>query len=129
MRPDRRTNMTNLKVAFPKFRKRQKCDKAKYHIKHTTQSTVYCYIKFGTHLQNGDVIVGGDRVVTSVIIAGYHIVDSSARSMVCGACSYCEIVSRHPIHKKILKSVLRLVLREHKIKNFLQHLKNCIIHI
>jgi len=71
-----------------------------------THCTVYCHIKFGTHLQNGDVIVDGDRVVTPVIIASYHIVNSSARSMVCGASSDCEIARRHPIHRKILNNLM-----------------------
>jgi hypothetical protein len=89
------------------FRNFSEAPKGKIKLKITTNSshthcTVYWHIKFGTNLQNGDVVVGGGRVVTPVIISSYHIVNSSVRSMVCGASSYREIASRHPIHKKIL---------------------------
>ena len=116
------------KVAFRNFSKTPK-NEIKRNITANTShkhSTVYWYIKFGTHLQNGDVIVGGARVVTPVIIDCCHIVYCSARSMVCGAGSYCESVSRHPIHRKILTFVLRVVLIYHKNTNFLQNLENCI---
>jgi hypothetical protein len=105
---DRQTDRHDeFKIAFRNF---SKSPKGKIKLKTTTNSshancTVYWHIKFGTNLQNGDVVVGGALVVTLVIIASYHIVNSSVRSMVCGASSYREIASRHPIHKKILTFV------------------------
>jgi len=36
----------------------------------------------------------------------YHSVNSSAKRVVCGASSYCEIVSIHPMFRKIFKYVL-----------------------
>lgn len=131
MLTERRTNMTKLKVAFLNFSNAPKNEIKRNITANTshTHCTAYGHTKFGTHLQNGDVIVDGGRVVTPVIIASYHTVRSSARSMVCGASSYRESVSWHPVHKKILKFVLRLVLTEQKITNFRQSLENCIIHI
>ena len=77
---------------------------------HHTLFTVYWLIKFGTHVQNGDVIVEGWRVVQPVGVAPCHIVNSSARFMLCGARSYCEVLSILTVNKKILKFVLRVVL-------------------
>jgi hypothetical protein len=128
---DKRTyRHDEVKVAFRNFSKAPKNEINRNITAKTshTHSTVYWHIQFGTHLQNGDVIVGGGRVVTPVIITSCHIVRSSVRSMVCGAGSYSESVSRHPIHRKILTFVLHVVLIYHKITNFFQNFKNCIIY-
>ena len=128
---DKRTyRHDEVTVAFRNFSKAPKNEIKRNITANTshTHSTVYWHIQFGTHLQYGDVIVGGVRVVTPVIIASCHIVYCSARSIVCRAGSYCEIVSRHPIHRKILTFVLHVVLIYHKITNFLHNLEHCIIY-
>jgi hypothetical protein len=89
-----------------------KLNKAKYHCKHITY-ILHCLLEYriNTDLQNGYIVVRVAWVVPVVNMASYHLVNISAKRVVCGASSYCEMVPTRPIYRKILKFALYLVLQ------------------
>ena len=56
-------------------------------------------------------------------MACYHFMNSSAKSVVYGASSYCGIVSTYSKYRKIFKFLLLVVLSYHTITNSFGRLK------
>ena len=72
---------------------------------------VHCTIHVSTYPQNGDIVLFVDvLVVTPMIKSSCHIVNCSAKIVVCGASSYCEFVSILPIYGKVVKFALCVLL-------------------
>ena len=84
---------------------------------------VYWNIEVSTYPQNGDIIVVVVWVVIPVIKTSPHLVNCSAKIVVSGASSNCEIVSTHPKYGKIFNLSLCVVLPYRNISSSLESLE------
>jgi hypothetical protein len=62
-------------------------------------------------------------------MASCHLVKSSAKSVMCGASSYCEKVSFLPIYGKIFKFALCVLLTYRHITNSLEIIEKNFVYI
>jgi len=80
----------------------------KLNITTNTSHTLHYILEYriSTDLQNTDIVVPAFWDVRVGNIALYHSVNSFVKCVVCGANCYFEIVSIHPMFRKIFKYVL-----------------------